>query len=285
MRQIKLQSPNWFRGDELVRRLLDQNKLGLGNFAVLRGQAGSGKTFWSRDNVERENGLFIRGRQTWGASTTGANCHAMLSDLLAVVNPQMAAPYDVHALYSLIAQQLDRRSVSYVAVDEADYLVLSQKFIPLVNCLRDLSDEVGIGFLLISVTRVAERIEAEDAFVETVKSRIVAQEEFLPPSRRDALMFAQELVEGVTLEPDLVAWCLDTVQQSLRPLIRLYGQIESAAAKAQISGNLSLQRSIEIGLEPVVQLVAAQNQQDRPKPPVAQTESKKSALKVVQARA
>jgi hypothetical protein len=285
MKQIKLQTANWFRGDELVRRLLDQNKLGLGNFAVLRGQAGSGKTFWAQDNVERENGVFVRGRQTWGTSTTGANCHAMLSDLLGVTNPLMAAPYDVHALYSVVAQQLDRRRASYVVVDEADYLVLSQKFIPLVNVLRDMSDETGIGFLLISVTRVAERIEAEDAFVETVKSRIVAQEEFLPPSRRDAMMFARELVEEIIFEPDLVAWCLETVQQSLRPLIRLYGQIE-AAAKAQITGALSFKRAVEIGLEPVIQLVAAQNQQDRPKPPVARTEeSKKAPLKVVQARA
>jgi hypothetical protein len=116
----------------------------------------------------------------------------------------------------------------------------------LLNLFRDVSDETGCLIVFLSVGRLAARFLRPTPFTETITSRLAARIEFRPPNMKDAMLLASELVEGVRFEPNLVGACLSASSDSLRALLSIYAEIESAARSAGVTGNLSVEKSEQL---------------------------------------
>jgi hypothetical protein len=93
------------------------------------------------------------------------------------------------------------------------------------------------------VSQLAQRLVVpHHLFEETLSSRLAVQTEFERPSIKDAARLARELVEDLEFDRDLVTWALRASRGSIRPLVKIFAEIEAAAVDAGISGPLTLKR-------------------------------------------
>jgi len=214
-----------------------------GSVILWKGPTGTGKTSVAELAINKWGGWYWRARQV-------STIRSMLSELLTALGGchldylhQRTA-----SLYERLRNQLLEVRPALLAVDESDYLVRRIAHHDMLNVLRDLADDTGAIIIFISVTQLAQHLATPGPFLETISSRVCAQVEFKRPSLADAEILARELLEGVKFDRDLISFCLRASAGSIRPLLRLYAEIERGAKWAGLSGSLSLAKCAALGL-------------------------------------
>jgi DNA transposition AAA+ family ATPase len=278
---VVVPTENVIAGIATADLLVEQAKNDLGCFGIFHGPSGTGKTFSAKLALAEHNGLMVRGSQAWATGALVTDLRGMLWDIWKAADGWEAPKYSVYQLYNEVREQITRRTIELIIIDEADYLALRPRHEAL-NVLRDIADTTHTAILFLSVLDLEARFATPNQFTETLTSRKIASVPFRRPSSSDAALFAKMLLEGVTFRKDLIKWCLRASKQSVRPLLRLYSEIEKAALNAGISGSLTLSQAIEFGLGPVPRMVVhVPMEQEEPKPDDVQPEGK-PGLRVVQ---
>lgn len=138
---------------------------------------------------------------------------------------------ETRTVYERTIEELRERENTILLIDEADNLLRGDRF-NMLDVVRDLADKTGTLIVLFSVKKLAARLRTGAYDTETFSSRLFFQMEFHRPSIEDAALFAKELLEGVTLDRDLVEGCWQKARGSYRPLMRMYAEIERVAREA-----------------------------------------------------
>lgn len=253
-RGIVVPHDNIMEGLALGRRVVELAGMGLGCFGVITGPSGTGKTFLGEVLLSEVSGIALPAAQSWVTGATRTDQRTMLVELLKEIGDWYPSGYSVHQLYQELIEQIYKREIKLIIIDEGDYLALRPRH-ELLNLLRDVADRTHVAILFLSVLDLAKRFAKPTEFTETLTSRTVGTVEFRRPSIEDAMLFAKTLVENVTLKKDLVAWCLRASRASVRGLLRLFAEIELAAGNAGHTGSLSLKEAVEFRLGPVPTLL------------------------------
>jgi DNA transposition AAA+ family ATPase len=122
---------------------------------------------------------------------------------------------------------------SLLVLDEADNLARPNRYV-LLDLVRDLADLSGARIVLLSVRRLGIQLSRAGAYdLTTFRSRLHFQIKLAPPSLDDALLFARELLDGVTFDRDLAAALLEQHGQSCRELFGAFARAEQLARDAK----------------------------------------------------
>jgi hypothetical protein len=169
----------------------------------------------------------------------------------AVEGPSGADPHArvIESIPSLFYRLLDLLNAVaadhvLIIIDEADYLVGSVA----PDLLRDLFDECGgrALFAFISISSFAARMaNPSTPLLEAAASRLAIHRKLNGASQTDAQTLADHLVEGVKIEPDLIAHILKSTHGSVRSLLDRYEDVETLARLAGVD-RVSLGRFNEL---------------------------------------
>jgi DNA transposition AAA+ family ATPase len=135
--------------------------------------------------------------------------------------------------YDRCLHELQERQ-SLLLIDEADRTVDGPDRGEKLEVIRDLADESGCPIVLLSVKALGRWLKKADGYVETLTSRLAFHFRFQRPTVQDAQLLANNLIEGVELEGDLVEHCLSVSGGSYRPLLDMYTAIERLAGVAGV---------------------------------------------------
>lgn len=240
---------NVIKGTEEGARFLKLLALRLVSLLIVRGPAGCGKTHFWKTFIREHDGIFVRASQSWSTRARMRDAQSMLRDLLKALGGYTEGVFGVHVLYQEVKNRIDQAGILLICVDEADYLNVS-----LLNVLRDLADETGVGIICLSVTNLAALLASGTPYIETITSRMMRVVEFVRPNLNDALVLARQSVEGISIQRDLAAFCLRAGRGSVRGLIRIFEELETAAVNAGLEGALSLKKCLELELDPIAAL-------------------------------
>jgi DNA transposition AAA+ family ATPase len=247
MKKEAVQIGNFLRGYALVEQLCEGaasgSDLRLGLFS---GVPGMGKTFTATEIAKRYGGvIFVRAQRIW--DTAGSARPLVLGLNEAIKGHSFGA--SLQSAYQNLLIELRSGKISLIIIDEADYLAgrVRTYNCPVLDVCRDLADQSGVPFLFISVHNLAHRLTNPSPFLETISSRLAGHAEFKRLSLSDAVKLAA-LVEDVHLDKGLIGVLLRMARGSIRPLLGLYSQLEIAATKAGVDGDLDLARVQKFGL-------------------------------------
>jgi AAA domain len=161
-------------------------------------------------------------------------------------DPRARVTESVSELFYRLFDLLDHEAADcvLVLVDEMDYALGSATS----DILRDLYDECGgrVLFAFISIAAYAAKMAAPSTpLLEAAASRLAVHRKLNGASQADAQMLADQLLDNIRLEPDVVAHFLKSARGSVRALLDLY---EDAESVAQIAGvkQLSLAKWTEL---------------------------------------
>lgn len=213
---------------------------GGGQLLLIEGPAGCGKSTFGRLIVRQYGGVLVRARQTWAPSSA-------MNDTLQAVDEHSAGYRSAHEAYLKLAQSVSEKSLPCLVLDEADYLLRGGHH-DLLNVFRDLSDETEIPIVFLSVQHLAKRLAAPTGLLSAVSSRVAAQVRFERPTLADAALLARELLEGISLERDLISFLLQAAGGSIRRLIGLLGDLEEGTRSAGVEGSIGLLRAEKLGV-------------------------------------
>lgn len=112
-------------------------------------------------------------------------------------------------------------------IDEADYLVESHALIETVRDVHDLSDA---PLVLIGMEQVAKKVRRYPQF----ESRVMQWMQFAKCDAVDARQIADDMLEEVRVDDDLLAELLSAANGEIRRLVVGLGQIEAKARQTGI---------------------------------------------------
>lgn len=212
----------------MIKKLTPSQPLGL-----IHGPAGAGKTTAVQLICsEHSDACYIRAKLIWRSRSMTP----ILTDLLDCINRCWGAEWhSTQFLYRSLLEQLASRPNTLLVVDEADYLVKGANH-DLLDLLRDLADQARIRIVFTSINSLARLLTSTaSGFLEAVTSRIGGVVEFRRASIADGVLLARDLLEGVSLERDVVNYFLRAANGSLRVLLGLFEQLERHANAAKIN--------------------------------------------------
>jgi DNA transposition AAA+ family ATPase len=207
-------------------RLLSTSERRLG---LIEGPSGTGKTTLSKLIAERyaSDAAIVRLGALDGT-------RSMLAKVLHATVGWHTVEGTKRAAYDRALSELKQKPDLILVIDEADKLVGGPDRDEKLEVVRDLADESGCAIVLLSVKALARWLRRTDAYSETLTTRLAFHFQFQRPTVQDAQLLADQLIEGVELEPDLVEHCLTAARGSYRPLLDLYTAIERLAGVAGV---------------------------------------------------
>jgi DNA transposition AAA+ family ATPase len=238
---------NVLKGTEQGARLLKLLALRLVSLLIVQGPAGCGKTRFWKNVAKAHDGIFLCACQSWATRARMRDAQSMLRDLLQALGGYTDGVFGVHQLYQEVKNRIEQSGILLICIDEADYLTVR-----LLDILRDLGDETGVGVICLSVTNLPALLATGVPYIETITTRMM-RVEFSRPNLSDALLLARQ-IETISIHRDLAAFCLRASGGSVRVLTTIFEELENAAVNAGLQGALNLKKCLESGLDPIAAL-------------------------------
>lgn len=202
---------------------------GSGRLVVCEGPAGTGKTSSAKAIAMRYRGAYYSVPEL-------ITPRSLISGIVDSLVGWRVDMYSVQALHERLFEELEQREWPPLLIDEADRLDRVRGGCHLLEVVRDIHDHARCKspIILLSIGRLARRLENATGYAAAVSTRICARVAFSKCTLKDAKLLASGLLEGVKLDDDLIAHCLAQSRDSIRPLLGLYAEIEQIARAAEI---------------------------------------------------
>lgn len=168
---------------------LETRPAGLPGMMLVWGKTGAGKTTAVTWLANKINAIFVRASATW---TQRAMLNQILADL--EVDPRGGS-----ADCMILIQGAMAESGRPLIVDEADYLFHPFGTLKMLECLRDLHDQIGIPVILIGMEGIERKVVHRKQFSRRISHWV----EFNPLDLTDARTLVETVCE-VNLDDGLL---------------------------------------------------------------------------------
>jgi DNA transposition AAA+ family ATPase len=225
-----LPSRNFLLGNESVERMLalGPDPSDSSRIVVVDGPAGTGKTTIAKSLAKKYRGVYYSVAELETA-------HTLLGGIDEAVNGFTVSAYGQRLWLGRLIEDLERRHWPLIVLDEADRLDRVRHGVSLLEVIRDLHDRSQSIIILLSISHLARRLaNPVGGYQEAFSSRVAMRIRFERCVLEDVQLFAQRLLEDVTLDMDLMQHCVEASAGSYRPLIALLSEIEKTAKTAGI---------------------------------------------------
>lgn len=170
---------------------------------VVYGDTGLGKsTGLTWYGVRQERAVYVRALQLWTPSLMLETLAAELD-----IEPDRSLGKTLNRVVAELAKQ-DRM----VIVDEADYVVDQKR---LINTLRDLHDLSTMPLILVGMGDFVKKLKTR-VDQRQFTGRVAFEVEFTPLDLEDTTLLADDLLDGVELDDELLRKLHDTCEGSTR---------------------------------------------------------------------
>lgn len=190
---------------------LSARDLGVPGMGLFYGKTGFGKTSTVTWLVNQTNGIFVRASATWTPSS-------MLGQIMVELGAAPTARLNVMLDHIVTQMAMTQRPLF---VDEADYLVKSER---MIETLRDIHDLTGVPVIMIGMAGIERRLFHRAQLTRRI-SRWV---EFMPTDLEDARIVTDTLCE-VRITDDLLERIHEETGGSIGLIVVALAQIETAA--------------------------------------------------------
>jgi DNA transposition AAA+ family ATPase len=232
--------PNIINGMGMIDRLSPHQPIGL-----IYGGAGLGKTSLAKAIAGKKGStvVIVRACAAWRVARG-----MMLADVLTALNAGWGVEWhSTQFLYRQLLAELKRQPGVILWVDEADYLARGKRH-DLLDTIRDLTDQADVRVVFSSIGSLARLLTSpSDELLQAVTSRVGGMVEFKRASLADASRLAEELIESVRFERDVISHCHRASNGSVRVLLGLFAQFEQRAHDAKLD-ILRLSDCIDLGI-------------------------------------
>jgi DNA transposition AAA+ family ATPase len=224
-----LPSRNFLLGSESIERML---ALGGGpdssRIVVVEGPAGTGKTTIAKSLAAKYRGIYYSVAELETA-------HTLLGGIDEALNGYSVDEYGQRLWMGRLIGDLEHRHWPLIVLDEGDRLQRVRHGVSLLEVIRDFHDRTRSVIILLSIGHLARRLaNPAGGYEEAFSSRVAMRIRFERCVLEDVQLFAQRLLEDVTLDMDLMQYCVEASAGSYRPLIALLSEIEKTAKVAGI---------------------------------------------------
>ena len=197
---------------------LRTRSMGTPGIGLIWGPSGLGKTTAATWFCDRYDAVYVRAWSTWTASS-------MLSAISAALDLPAATRVSV-AIEQIVRRLSETQRPLFV--DEADYLLGSNR---LLDTLRDIHDVSSAPVIVVGMGEFRRRAERREQFA----GRITARVEFRPADVEDARTAAMALLERVRPSDELLARLVQSSGGSMRRIVSGLSQIERLATRRRIA--------------------------------------------------
>lgn len=202
---------------------------GAARFAVVSGPAGTGKSTVARNAAKQSGGICFSVRETETA-------RSLYSGIVNALNGGVIVElHSTQKLFERLVANLESAGWPPLLLDEADRLDRTRGGISLLEATRDIHDFTGSPIVLFSIGHLARRLaNPAGGYQEAFATRAVTQIRFERADLSDAQLLAQNLLEDLQLDLDLLEYCVSVSGGSYRPMLAMFEEIDRSAKAAGI---------------------------------------------------
>ena len=201
---------------------------GAARFAVVSGPAGTGKSTVARNAAKQSGGICFSVRETETA-------RSLYSGIVNALNGGVIVElHSTQKLFERLVANLESAGWPPLLLDEADRLDRTRGGISLLEATRDIHDFTGSPIVLFSIGHLARAGESRRRLSRSVRNPRRHADSIERADLSDAQLLAQNLLEDLQLDLDLLEYCVSVSGGSYRPMLAMFEEIERSAKAAGI---------------------------------------------------